>query len=143
MGVPLFGYRIKSIFVVVGGFRYYSELIECRSYRHRDVPILCSILSEYAEGQVYCNDEYRILLKPLVETLLQKSFPFLSTFLFAFLLSIGTRFSPPISRNIRFNAQQAVLIDMVVLLPTIVQEANGVQFCLVCLHEYDCLFGYG
>ena len=60
-----------------------------------------------------------ILLKPLVETL--QSFPFLSLILFA-LLSIGTRFSPQISRNVRFNAQQAVLIDMVILLPTIVQE---------------------
>ena len=61
----------------------------------------------------------QLLLAPLV-TILQ-SFPFISLVLFC-LLSIGTRNVDGMSRNVRFNAQQAVLIDIALILPTIIAE---------------------
>lgn len=61
----------------------------------------------------------QIFVAPLVSIL--QSFPFLSLILFC-LLSLGTRNAEGMSRNVRFNAQQAVLIDIVLIFPTIVQE---------------------
>ena len=79
-----------------------------------------------------------ILLQPLV-TILQ-AYPILSIALFV-LLSLGTRFSAEtMSRNVRFNAQQAVLIDMVLIFPTLVMEGlDGVEIPRV-YSEFGCNF---
>mmetsp|Transcript_12818 Transcript_12818/g.24054 ORF Transcript_12818/g.24054 Transcript_12818/m.24054 type:complete len:240 (+) Transcript_12818:110-829(+) len=61
----------------------------------------------------------QLFVEPLVSIL--QSFPFLSLILFC-LLSLGTRNAQGMSRNVRFNAQQAVLIDIVLIFPTIVME---------------------
>lgn len=61
----------------------------------------------------------QLFLAPLVETL--QSFPFLSILLFL-ILSLGTR-NPAMPRSLRFNAQQAVLIDIGLIFPTLFVEA--------------------
>lgn len=58
-------------------------------------------------------------IAPMVSAL--QAFPLLSLVLFC-LLSLGPRFVDGMSRTLRFNAQQAVLIDVGLILPTIVQE---------------------
>ena len=58
-------------------------------------------------------------IAPMVSIL--QAFPLLSLALFC-LLSLGPRFVDGMSRTLRFNAQQAVLIDVGLIFPTIVQE---------------------
>jgi len=61
-----------------------------------------------------------LFIAPLVSIL--TSFPFIPLLLFC-LLSIGTRMNAEnMSRNVRFNAQQAVLIDVSLILPTLIQD---------------------
>lgn len=61
-----------------------------------------------------------LFIAPLVSTF--QSYPFLPLLLFV-ILSLGTRLNAAnMSRNVRFNAQQAVLIDVALILPTIIQE---------------------
>ena len=50
-----------------------------------------------------------------------ESYPFLSLILF-FIFTLGTRNVPGMSRAVRFNAQQAVLIDVALILPTLFSE---------------------
>lgn len=61
----------------------------------------------------------QILIAPLVSIL--QSFPFLSLILFC-LFTLGARNAQGLSRNVRYNAQQAVLIDIVLIFPTIIYE---------------------
>lgn len=79
----------------------------------------------------------QIFIAPLTSIL--QSFPFLSLILFL-LLSLGTRNVDGMSRNVRFNAQQAVLIDIALILPTIIYE--GVEDVDVPrqLAEFGCNF---
>ena len=58
-------------------------------------------------------------VEPLVSTL--QAFPLLSLVLFC-LLSLGPRFVDGMPRTLRFNAQQAVLIDVGLIFPTLIQE---------------------
>ena len=60
-----------------------------------------------------------LLLAPLVSIF--QSFPFLGLVLFL-LLSLGTRNADGMSRVVRFNAQQAVLIDIALVFPTLIGE---------------------
>lgn len=60
-----------------------------------------------------------LLLAPLVSSF--QSFPFLALILFL-LLSLGPRFVDGMDRGVRFNAQQAVLIDIALILPTLISE---------------------
>lgn len=60
------------------------------------------------------------LLGPLVH--LQHKVPFLGVGLFV-LLTLGTRFNTEISRNVRFSAQQAALIDVALIFPQLIGEA--------------------
>lgn len=61
-----------------------------------------------------------LFIAPMVSIL--QSFPFIPLLLFC-LLSLGTRMNTEnMSRNVRFNAQQAVLIDVALILPTIIQD---------------------
>mmetsp|Transcript_21281 Transcript_21281/g.31958 ORF Transcript_21281/g.31958 Transcript_21281/m.31958 type:complete len:237 (+) Transcript_21281:143-853(+) len=60
-----------------------------------------------------------LLLAPLVSIF--QSFPFLGLILFL-LLSLGTRNVDGMSRAVRFNAQQAVLIDIALIFPTLIGE---------------------
>lgn len=70
------------------------------------------------------NTIHEILISPLVNMF--ESFPFLGLILFV-LLSIGSRNADGMSRVVRFNAQQAVLIDIALILPTLVgQGLDGV-----------------
>lgn len=78
-----------------------------------------------------------IFLQPLVQIL--QSFPLLSIALFV-LLSLGTRFSTDMNRNVRFNAQQAVLIDMVLIFPTLVQEGLADADIPRFYSEFGCNF---
>jgi hypothetical protein len=55
---------------------------------------------------------------------LHHSIPFLSTTLFI-LLTLGTRFNTEISRNVRFSAQQAALIDVALIFPELI--ASGFE----------------
>ena len=50
-----------------------------------------------------------------------QAFPFLGLILFL-LLTIGTRAVDGISREVRFNAQQAVLIDIALIFPSLIGE---------------------
>jgi Chloroplast import apparatus Tic20-like len=62
-----------------------------------------------------------LLLGPA--TFLLHKFPFLSV-IFFLLLTLGTRFqSETMSRNVRFNAQQAALIDVALILPQLVASS--------------------
>lgn len=79
----------------------------------------------------------QILVAPLVSIL--QSFPFLSLVLFG-LLSIGTRNAEGMSRNVRFNAQQAVLIDLVLIFPTIVHEGLSDVYVPRVWAEFGCNF---
>jgi len=60
-----------------------------------------------------------LFIAPLVSIL--ESYPFLSLILF-FIFTLGTRNVPGMSRAVRFNAQQAVLIDVALILPTLFSE---------------------
>jgi hypothetical protein len=78
-----------------------------------------------------------LFLKPLVEIL--QAYPLLSIALFI-LLSLGSRFSTDINRNVRFNAQQAVLIDIVLVLPTLVQDGLADVDIPRFYSEFGCNF---
>lgn len=58
-----------------------------------------------------------ILLGPLLN--IQQKVPFLGVGLFV-LLTLGTRFNTEISRNVRFSAQQAALIDVALIFPELI-----------------------
>jgi hypothetical protein len=60
-----------------------------------------------------------LFIAPLVSIF--QSFPFLGLILFL-LLSIGSRNVDGMSRAVRFNAQQAVLIDIALIFPTLIGE---------------------
>lgn len=61
-----------------------------------------------------------VLLRPIVEGF--NSAPFLNILLFM-AFALGPQLFGSLSREVRFNAQQAVLIDVAILLPTILGEA--------------------
>ena len=58
-----------------------------------------------------------VTIGPLAE--LAQNIPFLSVLLFM-ALTLGTRFNMDMSRNLRFSAQQAALIDLGLLLPELI-----------------------
>ena len=58
-----------------------------------------------------------LLLSPLVSIF--DSFPFLGLILFL-LISLGSRNVDGMSRAVRFNAQQAVLIDVALIIPSLI-----------------------
>jgi hypothetical protein len=60
-----------------------------------------------------------VLLRPIVEGV--QAAPFLSIILFA-IFALGPRLSNQ-SREVRFNAQQAVFLDIAILLPTLIGES--------------------
>lgn len=57
------------------------------------------------------------LLGPLLH--IQHKVPFFGVGLFV-LLTLGTRFNTDISRNVRFSAQQAALIDVALIIPELI-----------------------
>merc|ERR1711862_301699 len=59
-----------------------------------------------------------VLLRPFVEM------GFTLTFLLFLTFSLGTRFVGNLSREVRFNAQQAVLIDVALIFPQLLGEAS-------------------
>ena len=60
-----------------------------------------------------------VLLRPLVECI--QAVPFLGILIFT-AFALGPRFTNQ-SREVRFNAQQAVLIDVAIIFPTLIGEA--------------------
>ena len=60
-----------------------------------------------------------IFLAPLVESF--QKIPFLGLILFL-VLSLGTARNYSMSRNLRFNAQQAIMIDIFLILPSIFKD---------------------
>lgn len=60
-----------------------------------------------------------LFLSPLVSIF--QSFPFLGL-VFFLLLTIGTRNASGMNRVVKFNAQQAVLIDLALIFPTLIAE---------------------
>lgn len=70
---------------------------------------------------------HELLLAPLVSIF--DNIPFLAIILFI-ILSIGTRNTDGMTRMVRFNAQQAVLIDVVLIVPTwmasVMERTGGV-----------------
>ena len=62
-----------------------------------------------------------VLLRPLVEII--QAVPFLSILLFA-TFALGPRLTDQ-SRPVRFNAQQAVFLDVAILFPTLIGESVG------------------
>ena len=60
-----------------------------------------------------------IFLAPLVESF--QKIPFLGLILFL-VLSLGTARNYSMSRNLRFNAQQAIMIDIFLILPSILKD---------------------
>ncbi len=80
-----------------------------------------------------------LFIAPLVSIL--QSFPFLSLILFL-ILSIGTRNAPDMSRAVRFNAQQAVLIDIGLILPTLFSEGLADVDVPRVYAEVGCNFTY-
>ena len=60
-----------------------------------------------------------ITIGPLAE--LYRSIPFLGVGLFV-ALTLGTRFNTDMDRNVRFNAQQAALIDAALIIPELIQS---------------------
>lgn len=82
-----------------------------------------------------------LFLAPLVGTF--EAFPFLGIILFL-LLSIGTRGVEGISREVRFNAQQAVLIDIALILPSLIgQGLDGVDIPRMYLEMGNNFAYYG
>jgi hypothetical protein len=60
-----------------------------------------------------------LLISPLVGIF--ESFPLLGLAFFL-LLSLGTRYVNGMSRAVRYNTQQAVLLDIAIILPTLIGE---------------------
>lgn len=62
-----------------------------------------------------------ILLSPLVHSFQQQPLLYLSLFA---LLSLGPRLIGGMSRSLRFNIQQAVLIDFALIIPTLISQST-------------------
>ncbi len=105
--------------------RWYNDEIEGPDRIKACVPYMLPLLDgDYFGKYIYqrippLNTLDQLFIAPMVETL--QSFPFLSIILFL-ILSLGTR-NPDMSRSLRFNAQQAVLIDIGLIFPTLFVEA--------------------
>jgi hypothetical protein len=105
--------------------RWYNDEIEGPDRIKACVPYMLPLLDgDFFGKYIYqrippLNTLDQLFIAPMVETL--QSFPFLSIILFL-ILSLGTR-NPDMPRSLRFNAQQAVLIDIGLILPTLFVEA--------------------
>ena len=113
--------RASSSSLFKGMFEFDDELTGSDKFK-ACIPYMLPLL----DGEVFGKYIYKdipplgfldsLFIGPLYETFSQ--IPFLGLIIFV-ALTLGTRGNTEISRNVRFNAQQACMIDVTLILPTL------------------------
>ncbi|GKY93173.1 hypothetical protein MPSEU_000285300 [Mayamaea pseudoterrestris] len=79
------------------------------------------VFGQYIYGRIpILGDISDFILGPLVQ--MHDKIPFFSIFFFI-ALTLGTRFNTEMDRNVRFSAQQAALLDALLIVPELIRES--------------------